>query len=80
MKDLKKFCILSLVLLLVSSAVVLLAGRTYEVSFFYDSDNDYSLNLENETGEVEILEEIEKGSRLTVRVGAKKTGKGISTL
>ena len=74
MKDLKKFCILSLVLLLVSSAVVLLAGRTYEVSFFYDSDNGYSLNLENETVEVEILEEIEKGSRLTVRVGAKKPG------
>ncbi|MBQ1306555.1 MAG: YdcF family protein [Erysipelotrichaceae bacterium] len=75
MKDLKRFCILSLILLLVSSAVVLLAGRTYEVSFFYDSDNDYSLNLENETGEVEILEEIEKGSRLTVRVGAKKPGR-----
>ncbi|MBR2533777.1 MAG: YdcF family protein [Erysipelotrichaceae bacterium] len=75
MKDLKRFCILSLILLLISAAVIVLAGRTYEVNFFYNPDSSYSLNLENETGEVEILEEIEKGNRLTVKVGAKKPGR-----
>ena len=74
-KNLKRFCIVSLILLLISAAVILLAGRTYEVSFSYNHEQDYSLNLENETGEAEILEEKIEGNRVIIKVGAKKPGR-----
>ena len=74
-KNLKKFCIVFLILLLLSVSVILLAGRTYEVRFFYDQNDGYSLSLENDTGEVEILEERTEGNRLIVKVGARKPGR-----
>lgn len=74
-KNLKRFCIVSLILLLFSISVILLTGRTYEVSFSYDQNNEYSLKLENDAGEVEILEERIEGDRLIVKVGARKPGK-----
>ena len=74
-KSLKRFCIVSLILLLISAAVILLAGRTYEVSFPYDRAQDYSLELANEKGEAEILKETEKGNELIVKIRGKRPGR-----
>lgn len=74
-KGFRKFCIVSLILLLLSVSVILLTGRTYEVVFSCKQDSDYSLILENETGEAEILEEKKDNGNLTVKVKGVKPGR-----
>ena len=74
-KDIKRFCIVSLILLLLSVSVILLTGRTYEEVFSCKQDEEYLLSLENETGEVEILEENKENGRLTVKVRGVKPGR-----
>ena len=73
-KSAKKLCILSLILMLISIAILLM-GKTYTLEFIVNNKTNYELILENSTGEVEILEEKTEDNIYCVKVKAKKPGK-----
>ena len=73
-KEITRLTILTIVLTIVSAIVILYFGRTYKVTF-YTGDDNHETVLENETGEVEILEEKKEGDNYIVKVKAKKPGR-----
>ena len=73
-KDVKKVCILSLILITISFVITVLFGNTYTVSFNI-RDNNYKFNIENASGEVKVLEKKEVKNKYIVKVKSKKEGK-----
>ena len=73
-KNIKKIFLLSVILLAISSSFILLMGKTYTTSFIISSDN-YKLNLENDTGEVLIIEEKIKDNKYMVKIKSIKPGR-----
>lgn len=73
-KEITRLTILTIVLMIVSAFVILYFGRIYKVTF-YTGDDNHETVLENETGEVEILEEKKEGDNYIVKVKAKKPGR-----
>ena len=51
-KGIRNLCILSLVLAIVSATIILLFGRTYTLKYNISNKNEYTLTIENNTGEV----------------------------
>ena len=74
-KNIKNICILSLILITISTTIILTMGRTYTVSFNNIKNNNSKIEIENKKGEVEILEEKEKNGNYLVKVKAKKEGR-----
>ena len=73
-KNVKKVCILSLILITISFVITVLFGNTYTVSFNI-RDNNYKFNIENASGEVKVLEKKEVKNKYIVKVKSKKEGK-----
>ena len=73
--DIKKVCILSLILTIVSIVFILLIGKTYVAEFSYNNNENCDVIIENRTGEIEILEEKQVGNKYLVKVKGKKNGK-----
>ena len=74
-KSIKKICLLSLILIIISTVFIILMGRTYTINFNIDNTKNYELKLENESGEVEILEAKKDNSNYHVKLKAKKPGR-----
>ena len=74
-KSIKKIGLLSLVLIIISAIVILLFGKTYIVDFNLNGKSAYELKVDNESGEVEILDEKKDNDRYQIKVKAKKAGK-----
>lgn len=72
--DIKKIFILSFVLIIFSFIIVNLMGKTYTIGF-KQVDSDYNLSINNESGEIEILDENKIEDNYFVKVKAKKSGK-----
>ena len=70
--DIKKVCILSLILIIVSIVFILLIGKTYVAEFSYNNNENCDVIIENRTGEIEILEEKQVGNKYLVKVKGKK--------
>ena len=79
-KNIKRLCLLSLILITISITIIQVTGKTYTTKFLFNTKYDYKLELENETGKVKIIEEkVEKGKYL-VKVKAQKPGKALLIL
>ena len=74
-KNFLKISLLSLVLIIISAIVILLFGKTYIVDFNLNGKSAYELKVDNESGEVEILDEKKDNDRYQIKVKAKKAGK-----
>ncbi len=72
-KDIFKFCLLSLILTIISLAVVFLFGKTYTIKYNYRPDSKFI--VENEIGEVKVLKEYQKDNYYYVKIKAQKPGK-----
>lgn len=72
--SIKKVSLLSLILICISFIIIMLLGRTYTVIYSLNN-KDYNLILDNEDGEVEIINEEQKDDKYIVKVKAKKPGK-----
>ena len=73
-KSIKRLCLLTIILFVISTTIIILMGNTYTTSFkIYE--NNYKLVLEEDTDAVEIIEEYEKGDEYIVKLKAKKKGR-----
>ena len=73
-KNIKGFCLLSIILITISLVVVLVMGRTYDVIFDYKDNGVYKIDS-NSSGEVEVVSEAIKDNKYIIKVKAKKPGK-----
>ena len=71
----KKYILTSAILFAISFMIIILVGKSYTMAFSIDNTSEYNLSLENDTGEVEVLDEREKNGNYLVKVKAKKPGK-----
>ena len=74
MNNIKKIFILSFVLIILSFTITSLMGKVYTVNFKLANSN-YNLSIENESGEIEILDKKAIKDNYLVKVKAKRTGK-----
>ena len=73
-KSIKRLCLITIILFVISTTIIILMGNTYTTSFkIYE--NNYKLVLEEDTDAVEIIEEYEKGDEYIVKLKAKKKGR-----
>lgn len=72
--SLKKVCILSLILITISTIFLLVLGKTYTAKFIINDKDNYTLNITNNTGEVTVLEEKKLKDNYLIKVKAKKSG------
>ena len=75
MKQVIKIFMLALVLMLFSVIYILFTGNTHSLEYYIDSSKDYTLSVENEFGEIEILDEKKTDNKYIVKVKAKKPGR-----
>ena len=73
-KNIKKILTLSFVLIIVSFVIVSLIGTTYTIKFKL-VNNNYNLSIENQSGEIEILDEKKVKDNYYLKIKAKKAGK-----
>jgi len=73
-KSIKRLCLLTIVLLIISATITMTMGNTYTTKFKIYK-NDYKLVLEEDTDALEIVEEYEKGDEYIVKLKAKKKGR-----
>ena len=71
-KDIKKLCLLGLILTIISTIVILSMGKTIEYSFNI-KNKDYKISLNNDNGELEIINK--NDDKCVARVKAKKAGR-----
>ena len=75
-KDIKRLCILSLFLIILSIITITLLGNTYELNYLVQNSNkDFKVDVENETGKVKILKQELKKDKYVVKVKAIKPGR-----
>lgn len=74
-KDLKRLFCLIFVLFVISFSIILFYGKTYDVKFNVSDKNDYVLNIEKDSGDIEILKKEMVGNNYVIKVKAKKPGK-----
>ena len=65
-RDLVKLCILSLILIIISTFIILLFGNTYN-AVFITRGNVNKVIADNKTGDVEILDEKKIGDKYIVK-------------
>ena len=71
-KNIKRLFLLALVLVIISTIIILLFGKTYTISFnIYDNN----FNVENSNNNVEIISKRIVGNKYLVKVKSKKPGK-----
>ncbi len=75
LKDFRRLALLTVFLTIVSVFVIVVMGSSYTVVFSDFQSDDYQLILDNETGEVEIVNEWQSGDKYFITVKAKKAGK-----
>ncbi len=73
-KNIKKIFILSFSLIIISFIVISLTGKTYTANFKLANGN-YNLSIENEKGEVKVLDKRVIKDHYFVKVKAKKSGR-----
>ena len=74
-ENIKRLCLLSLVLITITLVIILVFGRTYTLNIKLNGIDNYKVSVDNETGEVEVLEEKEVEDHYIIKVKAKKPGK-----
>ena len=67
--------ILSLIFIILSYIVILLLGKTYTLKYNLINENYKDITIENDTGEIEIIDKKIKNGNYLVKVKAKKPGK-----
>ena len=72
--NIKKVCLLMLFLLLISTIVILINGRTYVVNFNV-LNKKYNFNIEGKHNIVEILEKKEENGILSISLRSKNPGR-----
>ena len=75
MKDIIKIALLTLVLTTVSTIIIISFGKTYTTKFYFNKEGNYSLELDDVDGKIEILEEKKEKNEYTLKLKAVKTGK-----
>ena len=74
-KSVKKLCLLSIILIIISTIIIFVMGRTYELRFANNKNvNDYQVIVENEIGEVEVLDNTQINGERIIKIKAKREG------
>ena len=74
-RSIKRLFLLALVLVIISTIIILLLGKTYTLKYNLLNDNYKDITIENDTGEIEIIDKKIKNGNYLVKVKAKKPGK-----
>ncbi|MBQ6285991.1 MAG: YdcF family protein [Bacilli bacterium] len=74
-KNITRVCILSLLLIIISTIIILLFGRTYNVKFVVGNKNIQEFTIDSGPGEVIILSKKIVGNEYIVKLKSKKPGK-----
>ena len=73
--NIKKIILLCILLTAISFATITYKGKAYTLSFDINNFNDYKLLVDEENGQIEVLEQQEKDGKYLVKVKAKEPGK-----
>ena len=73
-KEIKRLIVLVLALIITSIVVILINGRTATVDFELPKE-EYKVSVENQSGQIEILETEEKNDKLLIKIKGVKPGK-----
>lgn len=74
-KSIKKICILSIILLLISTITILLCGKTYTIIFKIKENNINELEIDNKADNIEVINQIKTNNYYKIKVKSKKPGK-----
>ncbi len=74
MKNIIKLSLLTLILTIVSTVVIISFGKTYTATFNIRREGNYRTKIENETGEVKVLEEKQEKDKYILKVKSVKPG------
>ena len=73
-KDIKRLIVLILALIITTIVVILINGRTATVDFELPKE-EHKVSVENQSGQIEILETEEKNDKLLIKIKGVKPGK-----
>lgn len=71
-RNIKKICILTIALTIISLIVILLMGKTY--SFKISGNKNYEIEVEEKTGAIQILEDKQVGHEHIIKIKSIKPG------
>lgn len=71
-RNIKKICILTIALTIISLIVILLMGKTY--SFKISENKNYEIEVEEKTGAIQILEDKQVGHEHIIKIKSIKPG------
>ena len=74
-RNIRNIIILSSILLLISTFIIIIFGNTYTLTFKTIEGRDYKLSIENELGEIKVLNKKEKDGYYYLKVKSKKPGR-----
>lgn len=74
-KSIISWCLLFLLLSIITSAVILIFGKTNTLEFEFLENANPQISFENESGEIEVLEERTENNKYIIKIKSKKPGK-----
>ncbi len=74
-KSIQRICILSLLLVIISTIVIFTMGSTYTMKVNIKNQEQHDVEVENQSGEVEVIKQKIKKDQLLIKIKAKKRGK-----
>ncbi len=74
-KDIIKTFVLSFILFIISFVVILIFGRTYNLSFDTNGKEVNNIEIISDSGEIEVLEEIKNNDKYIIKIKSKKPGR-----
>ena len=74
MKNIYKLLILTIILIIISTIIILLCGKTYTISF-NTTNNNPNIVIENDPGEIQILNKKYIDNKYIIKVKSKRPGR-----
>ncbi len=73
-RNIIKISVLSVLLIVLTSSIVLLKGRVYTATFSFNPDDEINFSVDNDKGNIKILDKKIKDNQYIVKVKALKPG------
>ena len=74
-KSIQRVCILSILLIIISTIVILTMGKTYTLKYKITENEPYKLEVEENNGQIEIVNQRIENDELHIKIKGKKSGK-----
>ena len=79
-KNIKRLVLLFIILMVITITIVLVFGRKYTLSFDVGNHQEYELIIDNEDGEVKVIDENKVNDKYFVKIESVKPGRSFLRL